>query len=84
MEQGKCLPPCQRPCSCAGIFLMPPVGRCMNISIVPMKKAMAGTNSGFHIRKNRRPLLGGRQESMKAEALSRARRSWRRSPLHQA
>ena len=51
MEQGKCLPPCQRPCSCAGIFLMPPVGRCMNISIVPMKKAMAGTNSGFHIRK---------------------------------
>ncbi|PNC97216.1 hypothetical protein CXT94_02660 [Akkermansia muciniphila] len=52
MEQGKCLPPCQRPCSCAGIFLMPPVGRCMNISIVPMKKAMEGTNSGFHIRKS--------------------------------
>ncbi len=24
----------------------------MNISIVPMKKAMAGTNSGFHIRKS--------------------------------
>ena len=50
--QTHCLRSGSGPAPARAFFLMPPVGRCMNISIVPMKKAMAGTNSGFHIRKS--------------------------------
>jgi len=51
MEQEKCLSPCQRSCSCAGISLTPPVRKGMDISIFPHEKRNGGHEQSFHIEK---------------------------------